>query len=149
MSAPRMTTLRVDRYALATITSDRRILEALLPVSQSIKGIRSADALLARLLEGIFAVIPAERGAVLLAGRKARDLEPAAFRGSEFNVDTVIPARAFRERAAIVVDAPNSILCVPLGDSDHGVVYVESGKAKAFTLPTRVDHREDYSLCGS
>jgi len=84
MSDSLIKTMRVDRYVLAEIGSSKSIADALAQVGASIQGIRNTEPLLARLLEQISEFIPAERGAVLLAGVQQQHLEPAAFRGSPF-----------------------------------------------------------------
>ena len=58
--SPSKVTLRVDRYALAEIASDKTVLGALLQVSSAIGGINDTESRLDRLLEGIFQWIPAE-----------------------------------------------------------------------------------------
>jgi transcriptional regulator with PAS, ATPase and Fis domain len=136
MSDSPVKTVRVDRYMLAEIGSSRSVADALAQVGASIQGIRNTEPLLARLLEQIFEFIPAERGAVLLSGVHPQHLEPAAFRGLSFELKRELPASAFRDRTAILVNAPNSILCVPLWlfDSGLGVIYLDSGRANAFTV---------------
>ena len=125
-----ITTLRVDRSLLAEIASDKAIFAAALQISSSLNGIRNTDPLLARLLEAIFEFIPADRGAVLLAGRNPGDLQPAAFHSAPFAVDLPVASQVFRDRAAVIRHAPTSLLCAPIGvfDSDLGV------------------HKEEYSL---
>src|SRR4051812_20560608 len=70
-------TVRVDRYVLAEIGSSQPVADALAQAGAAIQGIRNTEPLLARLLEQIFEFIPAERGAVLLAGVLPEHLEPA------------------------------------------------------------------------
>jgi transcriptional regulator with PAS, ATPase and Fis domain len=128
-------TVRVDRYLLADIGSSHWVADALAQVGSSIQGIRNTEPLLARLLEQIFEFIPAERGAVLLAGVLPQHLEPAVFRGTPFELKQEILATSFRDRIAILVNAPQSILCVPIWliDSGLGVIYLDSTRANAFT----------------
>jgi len=135
MSESPVKTVRVDRYVLAEIGSSKSIADAVAQVGASIQGIRNTEPLLARLLEQIFEFIPAERGVVLLAGVHPEHLEPAAFRGSPFEVKREIPASAFRDHTAILANGSNPILCVPIlwFDSRLGVIYLDSGRANAFT----------------
>jgi Nif-specific regulatory protein len=135
MSDSLIKTVRVDRYVLAEIGSSKSIADTLSQIGASIQGIRNTEPLLVRLLEQIFELIPAERGAVLLAGVLPQHLEPAVFRGTPFEVKQEIPTSSFRDRTGILVNAPHSILCVPvfLFDSGLGVIYLDSGRANAFT----------------
>src|SRR2546426_7852452 len=134
-NSPKLT-LRVDRFALADIASSRPILDALLQVSSSFSGIHEPDSLLDRLLERIFALIPAERGTVFLARRNAKDMETAASRGFGLNVDAKLIAKVLEDREAILIKIPHSILFAPLRvfDSDLGVIYLHSGTAAAFDI---------------
>jgi transcriptional regulator with PAS, ATPase and Fis domain len=135
MSDSLIKTVRVDRYVLSDVGSSKAIADTLAQVGASIQGIRNTEPLLTRLLEQVFEFIPAERGAVLLAGVQPQHLEPTVFREAPFEVKREIPASAFRDRTAILVNAPHSILCVPvwLFDSGLGVIYLDSRQANAFT----------------
>ena len=129
-------TLRVDRYALADIASSRPILDALLQVSSSFSGIREPESLLDRLLEQIFAFIPAERGAVLLTRRNTKDVETAASRGFGLNVNAELVAKVLEGREAILIKTPHSIVCAPLRvfESNLGAIYLHSRTAAAFDI---------------
>jgi len=132
-----MLKLPVDRYALAEIASDKVVLEALLQTTFSIDGTPNTDRLLERLLERIFNLIPAERGAVLFAGRKPGTLDSAAFRCSSPEVNLDIALEAMSERTGIIRGGKGgaSTICVPLTvfDSVLGVVYLDSTQLDAFT----------------
>src|SRR5436190_17181031 len=134
--SPSKVTLRVDRYALAEIASDKTVLGALLQVSSAIGGIHDTESRLDRLLEAIFQRIPAEYGAVLLAKRNVGELETAASRGSPREVNAEIVAHVLRERTATLMRIPNSILCAPLWafDTDLGVIYLDSSVPDAFQI---------------
>ena len=90
-----MVKVRLDRYALAEIVSDKSILEVLLQTTFSIKGTTNTDLLLDRILDRIFALMPAERGAFLFSSRKPGALDCAAFRGSSPDVDLDIATGLF------------------------------------------------------
>jgi len=138
MSAEHLVKLRVDRYALAEIASDKAVLGALLQTTFSITGAHNTDRLLERLLERIFDLMPAERGAVLFAGRKPDTLDSAAFRGSPPDVELDVALEAMSELTGIISGNGNggaSIICVPLRvfDSVLGVIYLDSTQHAAFT----------------
>jgi Nif-specific regulatory protein len=130
-----MVKLRMDRYTLAEIVSDKAVLEALEQTTFSINGIHDTSRLLERLLERIFTLIPAERGAVLFARRTPATLDCAAFRGSPPDVNRDIATEAMSEIAGIVSDGGTSIICVPLTvfDTVLGVIYLDSMRRDAFT----------------
>src|SRR5437667_9356930 len=134
--SPSKVTLRVDRYALAEIASDKTVLGALLQVSSAIGGIHDTESRLDRLLEAIFQRIPAEYGAVLLAKRNVGELETAASRGSPREVNAEIVAHVLRERTATLIRIPNSILCAPLWafETDLGVIYLNSAAPDALQI---------------
>lgn len=127
--------LRVDRYALAEIASDRAVWDALLQISFSLDGIRSTDQLLERFLELIFKVIPAQHGAILIAGRNSNQFEFTTYRGGAFEVDRATASRVLGEREAIMDNRTNSSIYVPLRVffKDFGVVCLQSEQAHAFT----------------
>src|SRR5262252_5442798 len=102
MSTESAVKLRIDRYALAEIASDKAVLEALLQTAFSIEGMHNTDRLLERLLERIFSLVPAERGAVLFAGRKPNTLDPVAHRGSPPEVNVEVAQEALSERTGII-----------------------------------------------
>lgn len=136
MTPAPMVKIRVDRYALAGIASDKSVLKALVETSFSINRIRNTEPLLERLLDRIFSLIPATCGAVLFAGGKPDSLEPAAYRGSPVNVNAAIAGEVLRERVAIMSNDGDSILCAPLRvfDSNLGVIYLDSPEAAAFEM---------------
>src|SRR5580765_214629 len=135
-----MLKLRVDRYALAESVSDKAVIGALLETTFSIKGANNTHQLLDRLLERIFSLMPAERGAVLFSGHKPKTLDCAAFRVAPPTVNPDIAEEAMSEFTAVVSDETDSrggtsLLCAPLRvfDSVLGVIYLESSKPAAFT----------------
>jgi len=132
MSKSPIQRVHVDRYLIAEILSNRSIVDAVDQVGSSIKDIPNSEPMLAKVLGQIFEQIPAKRGSVLLAGPHTKDLEPAAFRGNPFEVNSKIATPAFREQTAILAD---NVLCVPvwLYGSNLGVIYLDCGKGKTFT----------------
>ena len=109
MSKSPIQRVHVDRYLIAEILSNRSIVDAVDQVGSSIKDIPNTEPMLAKVLGQIFEQIPAQRGSVLLAGPHTKDLEPAAFRGNSFEVNSKIATPAFREQSAILADnAANS-----------------------------------------
>jgi Nif-specific regulatory protein len=132
-----MTTLRVDADVLADLRKDRAVTDAAEEIAASFEGIRDTETLLVRLLDGVFACIPAERGAVLLAGRNGGDLEPAMFRGNPFALNREICNSAFHDRTATILNNSGSALCVPLflRRSNVGAIYLDAPKRpKALTV---------------
>ena len=132
-----------------------RDLGVLLKISTSINSIRGIEALERRLLESIFEVVPAERGAVLIAGRGEGEfaavfgLDKGAA-GRAVKVSRTIAQRVLREAVAILSNdvrdrddfagagslaAANvhSVLAVPLLFADRrlGVLYLDSSSPKA------------------
>jgi Nif-specific regulatory protein len=93
-----------------------RDLSVLLRISTAINSIRGVEALERRLLESIFEVVPAERGALLLTGKSTDEiastfgLERSAASGRAVKVSRTIVLRVLRERL--------SILCNDVRDSD-------------------------------
>ena len=137
--------LRVED-ALYSLTRD---LTALLKVSTAINSARGSDALQNELLLQIFDVVPAERGAIILADHETGEftsvfaLERNANRQSTIHVSSNVLKRAIQARVAILGDATDddnerpgnaptrSVLCVPLmllGNS-LGAIYLEISEA--------------------
>src|SRR3954470_23733014 len=110
-----MVKLRIDRYLLADIVSDKWVLDGLLQIKFAISGTHETSRLLDRLLDHIFTLVPAERGAVFFRGRKPETLDCVAFRNSAPNVNPEIAVEAMSEFTAFVSDGDrSSLLCVPL-----------------------------------
>jgi transcriptional regulator with GAF, ATPase, and Fis domain len=131
-----MLKLRVEGFALAESESDKAVLGELLQTVFSINVATHADAILDRLLERIFSLMPAERGAVLFAKRKPGTVECAAFRVAPPDVDEEIVEEAMSEYNAVVGDENgSSLLCTPLRvfNTVLGVIYLDSSKPAAFT----------------
>ncbi len=132
-----------------------RDLSVLLRISTAINSIQGVEALERALLESIFEVVPAERGALLLAGRESDEiastfgLEKNAGPGPGIKVSRTIVLRVLRERVSILCNDVrdsddfgasqsllgadvHSVLAVPLsfGDRLLGVVYLDSSRPK-------------------
>ena len=128
----------------------------LMRISTAINSIRGVEALERRLLESIFEVVPAERGAVLLLGKGTDEiagifgLEKDAGSGRAVKVSRTIVLRVVRERVSILCNdvrdnedfgaaqsllAANvhSVLAVPLSFDARtlGVLYLDSSNPKA------------------
>ena len=127
-----------------------RDLSALMKASTTVNAIRGLDELQKTLLELLFEVVPAERGAILLS--YGNGLEDAAVFGLDrlrgpdeaIRVSREIAGQVLRERTSLLIsDAPSkqgfgseslnqsqpsSLLCVPLMMLDRplGVVYLET-----------------------
>jgi len=128
-------TIRLDRRLYMKLAADSGLFDAILDVAQTIYNIRNTDPLLERLLEEIGERIPADRSGVFLAQRGGNGpLHGAAFGASPFEADPNILSQVRRDSVAILVHAPRSILCAPLGifDSDLGLVYLETDRPGAF-----------------
>src|SRR3989454_2370839 len=127
----------------------------LMRISTAINSIRGVEALERRLLESIFEVVPAERGAVLLVGKGTEEiagifgLEKDDVSGRAVKVSRTIVLRVLRERLSILCNdvrdsedfgtaqsllAANvhSVLAVPLFFDARtlGVLYLDSSNAK-------------------
>lgn len=127
-----------------------RDLSALMKISTAINSIRGLDNLLQRLLELLFEVVPAQRGAVLLTGEGSFEttlvfgLDRADGKDAAVHVSRTIVQQVLRDGVALLAnDAPaetrlvsdsliaartHSVLCVPLILFDHklGVLYLDS-----------------------
>jgi Nif-specific regulatory protein len=131
-----------------------RDLSALMKISTTVNAIRGVEELRKTLLELLFEVVPAERGAVLLTAEHGKD-EDMEFdsvfalhrhRGpdSSLRISRTITRSVLEAREAILIsnqpeaphlqsesllaDRPHSILCVPLIMLDRpiGVIYLDS-----------------------
>src|SRR2546426_56320 len=128
----------------------------LMRISTAINSVRGVEALERRLLESIFEVVPAERGAVLLLGKGTDEiagifgLEKDVGSGRAVKVSRTIVLRVVRERVSILCNdvrdnedfgaaqsllAANvhSVLAVPLSFDARtlGVLYLDSSNPKA------------------
>jgi len=127
-----------------------RDLSALMKVSTTVNAIRGLEELQKTLLELLFEVVPAERGAILLS--HGNGLEDAAVFGLDrargpneaIKVSRMIAQQVLREKTALLVsDAlaqqgfgsdslnqsrPSSLMCVPLImlDRPQGVIYLDT-----------------------
>ncbi len=127
-----------------------RDLSALMKVSTTVNAIRGLEELQKTLLELLFEVVPAERGAILLS--HGNGLEDAAVFGLDrargpneaIKVSRTIAQQVLREKTALLVsDAlaqqgfgsdslnqsrPSSLMCVPLImlDRPQGVIYLDT-----------------------
>ncbi|MGI8838549.1 MAG: sigma 54-interacting transcriptional regulator [Pyrinomonadaceae bacterium] len=136
-----------------------RDLSALMKISTTINAIRGVEELRKTLLELLFEVVPAERGAVLLTAEHGKD-EDMEFdsvfalhrhRGPDksLKISRTITRSVLEAREAILIsnqpeapslrseslvrDRPHSILCVPLIMLDHpiGVIYLDTREPDA------------------
>jgi Nif-specific regulatory protein len=127
-----------------------RDLSALMKISTTINSIRGLDNILERLLELLFEVVPAQRGAILLTDEGSFEtslvfgLDRAHGKNAAVNVSRTIVQQVLRDGVALLAnDAPSetrlatdsliaarthSGLCVPLVlfDRTLGVVYLDS-----------------------
>lgn len=127
-----------------------RDLSALMKISTAINSIRELDNILERLLELLFDVVPAQRGAILLTDEGSFEtslvfgLDRAHGKNAAVNVSRTIVQQVLRDGVALLAnDAPSesrlvsdsliaarthSVLCVPLVlfDRKLGVVYLDS-----------------------
>ncbi|HEX5887565.1 MAG TPA: sigma 54-interacting transcriptional regulator [Pyrinomonadaceae bacterium] len=127
-----------------------RNLGALMKVSTAINAIRGLDALLERLLELLFEVVPAQRGAILLTSGESFDngfvfgLDRKQGKNQPVNVSRTIVQQVIRDGVAVLAsDAAaqprlatesfietraHSVMCVPLVMIDRklGVLYLDT-----------------------
>src|SRR5215204_6584254 len=152
--------IRLDE-AIYQMTRD---LSALMKISTTINSIRGLDNLLERLLELLFEVVPAKRGAILLTDESSFEtslvfgLDRAQGKDGAVNVSRTIVRQVLRDGVALLAnDAPSettivtdsliapsthSVLCVPLilFDRKLGVLYLDS------TLPRDQFNRDHLQL---
>ena len=127
-----------------------RDLSALMKISTSINAIRGLDELLQRLLELLFEVVPAQRGAILLTNNESLDssfvfgLDRVSGKDKAVTVSRTIAQQVLREGVALLANDPatqpilstdsvvqartHSVMCVPLVMIDHrlGVLYLDT-----------------------
>src|SRR5256714_7551883 len=127
-----------------------RDLSALMKVSTTINSIRGLDDLLERLLELLFEVVPAERGAVLLTNdgsfetSRVFGLDRARGKDQAVHVSRTIVQQVLRDGVALLASDPqadpslatqsliaasaHSVMCVPLimVDRKLGVLYLDT-----------------------
>ncbi|HEV7842456.1 MAG TPA: sigma 54-interacting transcriptional regulator, partial [Pyrinomonadaceae bacterium] len=133
-----------------------RHLNALLKISTAINSVRGLEALQQHLLELVFEVVPAERGAILLVGDSAEEfatifgVDKAAGENRPVQVSRTIIFKVMEEKSAImsndVTTSPGlstsesiiasrirSILCVPLISFEKllGVIYLDGSDVAA------------------
>ena len=142
--------IRLDE-AIYQMTRD---LSALMKISTTINSIRGLDNLLERLLELLFEVVPAQRGAILLTSEGSFEtslvfgLDRAHGKDAAVHVSRTIVQQVLRDGVALLAnDAPSetrlvtdsliaarthSVLCVPLilFDRKLGVLYLDSTDAR-------------------
>jgi transcriptional regulator with GAF, ATPase, and Fis domain len=140
--------IRID-HAMYLMARD---LSALMKVSTAINAIRGLDELLQRLLELLFEVVPAQRGAILLTTAESLDsasvfgLDRVGGKDTAVNVSRTIAQKVLREGVALLASDPStqaaaalsteslikarthSVMCVPLVMIDHklGVLYLDT-----------------------
>lgn len=127
-----------------------RDLSALMKISTTINSIRGLDNILERLLELLFEVVPAQRGAILLTNEGSFEtslvfgLDRAQGKNAAVNVSRTIVQQVLRDGVALLANdtaaetglvtdsliaaRTHSVLCVPLVlfDRKLGVVYLDS-----------------------
>jgi len=127
-----------------------RDLSALMKISTTINSIRGLDNILQRLLELLFEVVPAQRGAILLINEGSFEtslvfgLDRAHGKNAAVNVSRTIVQQVLRDGVALLANdaaaetrlvtdsliaaRTHSVLCVPLVlfDRTLGVVYLDS-----------------------
>ena len=144
-----------------------RDLSALMKVSTTINSIRGLDDLLERLLELLFEVVPAERGAILLTNEGSFEtslvfgLDRAQGKNQAVNVSRTIVQQVLRDGVALLANdgaarsshatdslaltRAHSVMCVPLINLDRklGVLYLDT------TLARDQFNREHMQLCAA
>ncbi len=127
-----------------------RDLSALMKISTSINAIRGLEDLLQRLIELLFEVVPAQRGAILLTNNESLDssivfgLDRVSGKDKAVNVSRTIAQQVLRDGVALLASDPEtqaflstdsvirararSVMCVPLMMVDHrlGVLYLDT-----------------------
>ena len=127
-----------------------RDLSALMKISTTINSIRGLDNILERLLELLFEVVPAQRGAILLTDEGSFEtsvvfgLDRAQGKNAAVNVSRTIVQQVLRDGVALLANdaasenrlatdsliaaRTHSVLCVPLVLFDRalGVIYLDS-----------------------
>src|SRR2546430_9485809 len=137
-----------------------RDLSALMKVSTTINAVRGMEELQRTLLELLFEVVPAERGAILLVDgspgedpnftsvfaldrRRGRDESIKVSRtitksvlrqGEALLITNQTQEKQFESADSLVADRPGSVLCVPLIMLDRtlGVIYLDTREPRAF-----------------
>src|SRR5215470_1075905 len=131
-----------------------RDLSALMKISTTINSIRGLDNILQRLLELLFEVVPAQRGAILLTNEGSFEtslvfgLDRAHGKNAAVNVSRTIVQQVLRDGVALLANdaaaetklvtdsliaaRTHSVLCVPLVlfERKLGVVYLDSTEAR-------------------
>ncbi len=127
-----------------------RDLSALMKISTSINAIRGLEDLLQRLIELLFEVVPAQRGAILLTNDDSLDsttvfgLDRVSGKDKAVNVSRTIAQQVLRDGVALLANdaetqsllstdsviqaRTRSVMCVPLVMIDHklGVLYLDT-----------------------
>ncbi len=145
---------RVPAHEQFTILQKR--LKAIYQANQIIASEHDINALFSKIMDQIFALLPADNGAILLWHRRKKRLVPefVISKDEEFTISSSVVNRAFNKREAILIEDAlkdsrfktssssiiqhriHSIMCVPLIYQDHclGVIYVDSRKgSREFT----------------
>lgn len=131
-----------------------RDLSALMKISTTINSIRGLDDLLERLLELLFEVVPAQRGAILLTNEGSFEtslvfgLDRARKKDQAVNVSRTIVQQVLRDGVALLANdgaadsahateslistRAHSVMCVPLimFDRKLGVLYLDTTRAR-------------------
>ncbi len=102
-----------EERVLAAISPTERVardLHTLLKISTVVNSVNSLAEMQQKLLELVFDVVPAERGAILLTTRESGELTPSATYTRQkdhlesFSVSRTLVARTLRERASILIE---------------------------------------------
>src|SRR2546423_3889063 len=148
-----------EEKVLAALPPTARVardLNALLKISAVVNSTHGLAELQRRLLELIFEVVPAGRGAILLAGETEEELTPSASyirlpgEGGAFTMSRTVAMQALREGVSIlsndvssdpalgpaeslVASQARALLCVPLvaHEEARGIIYLDTCDASA------------------
>ena len=119
----------------------RRDLNALLKISTALSSIRGLAALERPLLELIFEVIPAERGAVLLTGKDPEEFESLLSWDRLKDLDRPIPIQVSRTIAEKVLRQAVAILTNDVRDPEDPARSTDSGRRSVLAVPMVVFDR--------
>src|SRR5262249_31582862 len=130
-----MITLAIDPDLLVALRRERAVRDRAENLAAALERLRDTATLLPKLLDLLFAEIPAKQGGVLIADEGGRELERSFFRGNPFAINKDVAEWAFRKRTAVLQPDSAAVLCAPacLRRSTVGAIYLESGRLGAFT----------------
>lgn len=143
-----LNTSLIQQQKLNTVATVNR-LKALYEITSAILSIKSRDELVTKLLDLVFQVLPAERGAIMLADDKGLSVKASKHRSAD-NKTPVQPSstivnRVFTENVAtlsvdahsdsrfasqksVIFQAIRSVMCAPISSANNvwGVCYVDN-----------------------